>query len=370
MFRVLRPELFTPNCGSILNPYVFQGSRFVKSVQNPTKEDTLNGNYKPRLTAVNRLTEGGRQIELRIEFSAPKLLFGNNFDELAQQDFQKVVQTLNCKLKEMGVVVGLDNLARAPVSAVHYSKNVALDDFTSVSMIISELAKVDVNQRMDISESKYRNSGHCLHYHADSFEVVFYDKLKDLEQANKSPKRAIENDNYCQMNIYDEISKIKPFEVFRMEVRLGNATKIRQLFKKVGSDTKLVFNEVFNRDVSQKVLLHFWEQVDAGLSVFKMDATSPCDLLRGIKKNNPTMRPSKLLKLIGAIVLIKEVGYRPLREALGIKSRDANVWYSLKKELKSVDQLKITDKYKSILKVKDALKAFIPLRLADYDIQF
>ncbi len=370
MFRVISPELFAPNCESIINPYSFKGQRFLKSVQNSFGNDPLKRGCMVKLTIGNRLREGGREIELRVELSLSKLLFGNSFDELKQEDFVRVVRALDCRLRKMGVVVDLDNLAKAPVSAVHYSKNIAFTDFTFPSTIISELAKVNINQMMDVSESKYRNGGHCLHYHADSFEVTFYDKLKDLEQAIKRGKRAIEKDNDCQLSIYDEIRKIKPFEVLRIEVRLGNRTKIKQLFKKLGLNVNLSFNEVFNSGLSQKVLLHFWDQVDVGLSVFKMDAKSPCDLLHGIKKNHPTMQPSKLLKLVGSIILIQEIGSRALREALGIKRGNANVWYSLISDLKKIDQLRDGDKYRSILKVKQALNSFISLRLADYDIQF
>ena len=370
MFTVIAPELFTPNCGSIADPSIFRGQRLVKAVQNSYGNDPLSKQCMVKLTVVNRLIKGGRQVELRVEVSLSKLVFGNSFDELGQQDFLKVVRALDNRLREMGVIVSLDNIARAPVSAVHYSKNVALTDFTFPSTIISELAKVDINQVMDVSESKYRNGGHALHYHANSFEVVFYDKLKDLEQAMKSEKRTIEGDNDCQLSIYDEIRKRKPFEVFRMEVRLGKVWKINQIFKKVGMEVDLTFDKVFSKELSQKVLLYFWQQVDAGISIFKMDAKSPFDLLRAIRKNNSNMQPTKLLKLVGSIILIQEAGYRPLREALGIRSKNAKIWYSLKKELRSVDNLKVTDKYNSILKVKQALNAFIPLRLADYDIQF
>lgn len=369
MFRVIEPEKFTPNCLAILDPYSFRGQALVKAIQNPTKEDMLDHNYKPRLTIMNRQIDAGRQVQLKIEFSAAKLLFGNNFDELEDKDFPRLLQVLSEKLKEMGVIIAPGNLFKAPVGSIHYSKNVVLNDYTSASMIIDELSKIDLSEKLDLSESKFRNAGHCLHYHANSFEVIFYDKLKDLEQAKGSGKRSIEKENYCQLNILDAIKEKKPFGVFRMEIRLGNRTKMKQLFKKLEVGDSLLFCNLFKKELAKKVLMHYWNEVDKGLSFFSMDAKSPFDLLGSLKKSNPSITPNKLLKIIGAIFLIQEGGTRRLRTVFGWQSGNADSWYALKKELISINNFKQGDKYKSILKVKQALNAFIPLRLTDYDIQ-
>jgi 6-phosphogluconate dehydrogenase (decarboxylating) len=77
---------------------------YFKLIQNPTKSELKNGIYKPRLTMTKRFNTTGRhEATLAIEFSAPKLLYGNNFDELTENDFTLVVELLQSKLKEMGV---------------------------------------------------------------------------------------------------------------------------------------------------------------------------------------------------------------------------------------------------------------------------
>ena len=93
---------------------------FFKCINNPTREDKKKGTYKPRLTIIKR----GRMFFLKIEFSAPKLIFGNNLDELEETDFDEIVETLQKRMEEMGVKIFKDLIEQAEVSAFHPSKNV------------------------------------------------------------------------------------------------------------------------------------------------------------------------------------------------------------------------------------------------------
>ena len=157
-----------------------------KVEQNATPEDLREGNYKPRLTIYARPVAGAMSKVLKIEFSAPKLLFGNNFEEMADSDFEELINRLQAKLKEMGVWVYAKVLETAVPTGIHYSKNFVLARGTSTSMIISELAKANVSKRLDSNKVRFRNEGHYLSWHTNSFEVVFYDKVKDLDQSKKS----------------------------------------------------------------------------------------------------------------------------------------------------------------------------------------
>jgi len=369
MFTVLRPELFQPNCEPLLNYQNYRGRGLVKAIQNPSKQDVVEKNYKPRLTLENRPSKFGRSVTLRVEFSAPKLLWGNNFDELNGSDFLNVSLTLISKLGSMGVVVTLGQLWNVPVSAIHYSKNIILDDFTSVSMILDEIYKTDISYRLDSNTKDYRNEGHCIKFHANSHEIVFYDKLKDLEQASISEKRSIEKHNDCQMDIFQVLDKIKkPFEVLRMEIRLGNRQKIRHLLKSLAVDKELTFANLFNISLAKKVLKYYWEKIDDGIAFFQINAKSPIDLIEAIKKRHPNIKYGQLLKILGLITLIQEVGVRRTRGVLGFTKNGSCGWYRLKKDLKEINDLKTMDKYHSISKISHALNEFTPLRLSDYEL--
>ena len=87
-FEILQPDRFSPSAkGLLLPPYYALGSRgHFTCVQNPTKADLQAGRYLPRLTLAKRKSSAGFALTLRIEFSAPKLIFGNNFDELETRE--------------------------------------------------------------------------------------------------------------------------------------------------------------------------------------------------------------------------------------------------------------------------------------------
>ena len=204
-FEIFEPGRFSPAADGLLHaPYYKLGGRGNFSCyQNPTKADFDAGRYLPRLTLSKRKARGGFALTLKVEFSAPKLLHGNNFDELRSRDFDRVLATLRQALASMGVRVDDDTLRAARVSAIHYSKNIALADHTSCSMVMRELDLIDLNGRLDLSHTDYRYEGHTIRYHANSFELTFYDKLRDLEKARYSEKRAIECDNRVQLGLFD-----------------------------------------------------------------------------------------------------------------------------------------------------------------------
>ena len=82
-------------------PYIASVNGVRKCVQNPTKEDERYGIYKPRLTLIRRWDGTKGIITLKIEFSIPKLLFGNNFDELSDNDFSDTIKRLRERLLDM-----------------------------------------------------------------------------------------------------------------------------------------------------------------------------------------------------------------------------------------------------------------------------
>jgi hypothetical protein len=115
-FEVREPNRFSPSAqGLLVPPYYRLGARgnFL-CVQNPTKADFAAGRYAPRLTLAKRKQRTGFTLTLRVEFSAPKLVFGNNFDELTSRDFERVLGALHVSVNEMGIEVESDTLRGAP----------------------------------------------------------------------------------------------------------------------------------------------------------------------------------------------------------------------------------------------------------------
>lgn len=332
-------------------------------VQNPTKTELQTGLYKPRLTLTNRFnTSGQRGITLAIEFSAPKLLYGNNFDELTDNDFNAVIDKLEEVLKTMGIRVFHTLMLIAPVSAIHYSKNIPLIDGSTPNYLISKIKEANIPLALDVNQTDYRNDGHSYKWHSNSYEVAFYDKIKDLEMAKKSDKRAIEKDNTLQLNLFDGLTKRKKLEVLRMEVRINKRQKMRQLFNTLKIEKELVFQNLFTQSISQRVLLHYLSELERQRpKLLDYKKTNANSLLADLIINNPDIGVKRIIQLFGLKKVFDDFTPRELRTMFG-KYSDRS-WYRLFAEAKKIKLPKTKSPFEDIRK---NLTSFEPLKLVDF----
>ncbi len=363
-FTIWDHARFTPStAGLFQEPYYSIGKRgYIKCVQNPTAQELENGIYKPRLTVVRRMGTTTYATTLRIEFSVPKLIFGNNFDEVTDKDFKAVIAQLKGRLKEMGVFVYHGFLEEAPVSAIHYSKNIPLMDYSTPSTILKELSKADVNQRLDLNQTDFRNGGHSLKFRANNFEIVFYDKVKDMARAKNSEKRAIEKDYAGQLELFDTIKPKKPFEVLRFEIRLGNRAKIKAVLRKLGLPCEITFKELFAQKTAQMILQAYFQEIMASYSLLHLKPDFWRNFVWSFRVQHPESKIRKMLQIAGMTAICQELGAREFREAIGIYGR--HHWPQLKKDLLNyASNGGATQPFKVI---EQALRDFRPLKLADF----
>ncbi len=368
-FEVLDPDRFSPSAkGLLAPPYYPLGARGnFASVLNPTKMNLAAGRYAPRLTLVKRKVRSGFSLTLRIEFSAPKLLYGNNFDELTGRDFEAVLDALHRSVVAAGIRVRIDTLRGANVSAIHFSKNIAFTDYTTCSMVMSELAVIDLDGRLDLSHTDYRNEGHAIRYHANSYEVTFYDKLKDLDKARYSEKRAIEGDYRPQLHLFaDHGAFPKELEVLRMEVRLGTRAKIMGIVRSIEPGTEPTFAALGNPWIAKAALMRFWKAVRSQLPLVEQaKAQRPEDLLaRLAAEANGSARPGALLQQLGACVLVGSVGFRGAC-ALMTRHCSLRTWQRYKRQMKALPPAEPKG-FSALRRVDEALARFEPLRIRDF----
>lgn len=204
-----------------------------------------------------------------------------------------------------------------------------------------------------------------LRYHASSYEVTFYDKLKDLEQANISEKRAIENDNFIQRDLFRQGKQPKQLEVLRMEVRFGNRSKIKAMLAKLDIKASVTFRELFSAAIAKKMLLHYWQTAVQDMPILAMSQHKPEDLMLAmLAEGKGTAKPAKLLQRLGALVLVRNIGMRGIKSMLSGHCTD-RTWQRLKKELEGLD-MTTSMKYAAIRNVSNALAQFEPLKLAPF----
>jgi len=310
-------------------------SYYAKFVKNPSKRDLESGLYFPRLTGINRNVNGRLDAFIKVEFSIPKLLYLNNLDEVSDKDFILIISTLKDRLLRMGIAVPEKYLRYAPVTAVHYSKNILLTGGYTSQFILSELSKIDIRKSFDFSKTKFTNDGQSIYAYTISHSFVVYDKIADLK---KDEKRAIDKDQTLyQRTLFDSIGKKELYEVLRFEIRISKKQKLNTLFKKLGLKENPNFEEVFKKKISKIVVRYYWDTLVKNNSTILFGfSTGPKDLLKQILIANPKLKPKQALYFASLMSMTKDGnGTRELRSILS-KYGDDRTWYRIKADIKTV----------------------------------
>lgn len=356
------PDRFTPNALTVLG-----SNRFIKGFNNPSKYE-IEYNYKPKLTLCRRFPR--EKTTLSVEFSAPKVVFnGDNVSELDDSYFDELVDKLYEKIQTMGVYISKENIINAPVSAFHPSKNILIIHGYTSKGIIREIGRINAPKRFDVDNKTFRNNGHSLQFYTRVNSIVFYDKIADI---SKLAKRSIDQEKTnAQLKLFDKIQanrKENQIEILRMEVRLIGKQKIKEVFKKVGYGhiTNPTLKDVFQKDLCQKVIKTYWEEIilENNLFLFSIQE-KPQKILSDILKHPPIGKNKiKQLKqaifLTGIISLCKdEEGVRGLREIVE-ESFSRRTWYRVvSDELKKANNaFKPTNCYGFIGQITEAINKF------------
>lgn len=314
---------------------------YFRTTRNPIPAERRRGIYRPRLTFVRRLTGIDKTTnELLVEMSLPKLIFGNNFEEVAENDFEIIVNTLAQNLKEMGVLIPVEQIRKASVVKIDLCKNIILPEYVSAVSVIGHIKKADISTIYDIDDTRFRNGGRIFHIHCNASDIAFYDKVADLRQGKISEKRSFEKDNYVQTKLLKKIQQNRR-DVLRMEIRLNGKKKIKAELKAVGVDyVELSFENIFKADLAKDILLSHWNKIFKAIPKLLIDSDSPEQLFYEIIKNNK-MTPQKALAKLGFILLSEQCeDSRQLRNVIeGRFSRSA--WIGLRRAREPPDKTQL-----------------------------
>lgn len=215
--------------------------------------------------------------------------------------------------KQWGVVVTQQILEQAPLIAIHYSKNIPLTDGSIPYHFINKVKEANVQLSLDINQTDYRD-GHSYKWHANSYKVVFYDKIKDLELAKKSDKRTLEKDNALQLHLFDTLRQRKMFEVLRMEAHLTKRQKIKQLLQIIGITSDLTLKKLCKPAISKKVLLYYLSEIESKRpALLNYKPTSDQGLLAALILNNPQRSAKHIIQAFGLKKALEAVTSRELR---------------------------------------------------------
>lgn len=326
--------------------------QYSKFVRNPKKAEKDTGKYFPRLTGYKR--QYSQDANVRIELSLPKLIYLNNLDELEDKDFNNVIDTLQERLKEMGVIISKKDIINSSVSSVHYSKNILLKDGYTCNYLISEMNKVNLRKTFDFARSRYINDGQSLYAHTTSHQLVIYDKILDLK---KGERKAIDKEQTLyQRSLFEIIDNDKKElqEILRFEVRLSHKVKMNKVFEELGYNKNPLFKDVFKSEISKKVVNNYWQKLikERNLGVFTISMTSK-DIIQALYLSNLKMKPKQIIYLLGLYQLARdENGLRELRTIISKRAND-RTWYRVARDMQEAGDIISKNKTRSWVKQID-----------------
>jgi len=332
---------------------------YERYIRNPWRREKDSGLYFPRLSGYKTRWKEDADF-VRIEFSVPKIVFLNNLTELRDTDFESLIKTLQERLKMMNIGIEKETLRRASVRCVHFSKNIILTDGYTTSYIIKELNKVNMRKNIDMTKARYMNGGESLCAHTTTHEMVIYDKVSDLK---KWTKRAIDKDQTAyQMNLFEPIQKAKT-EILRIEIRLSDTNKMNRVLVELWYNKNPHFFEVFNTEMSQKVLLYYWKKYITDWSLGTHSTlTTPHEVLTACLSKKCKLKEA--IYLTGLVLLSRDGdGVRDLRTII-TKNAHERTWYRTVSDLKKMETILADIQYPRswVTQLEKALKEYAPIK--------
>lgn len=367
-FMVGNPNLFTPalNINEKTTDFNFGRHRFQKYIQNATLADKQAGIYLPRLTVYKRFEDYREIYDLHIEFSVPKLLNNNSVQEYDEADFDKVISILKARLTKMEIRIFETLLRKAIVVKAHFGKNIPLPPPMTVQDAISTLYKADIGKTKDVNIRHYGNNGQALYFYASSANIIFYDKLKDVQ----TPKaKAVDKDKLYLDRLYTDIwnGEQKP-EVLRFEIRLAKQQSLISFLSKIKKEKlkSITFEDLFKKELWQKSLLAKWSEIiksPASQLAFKLERPTEevfDAIISGLtsKKKKQAHSLNTALASLGLYSLINQYGVRKTRDKIE-KNWTNKSWTRLSGKIKiSATTLRGTPPSLAISEIQSALEKF------------
>jgi len=352
--QIIDPARFTPNARHL---EAFKG--FGKCTNNGLKEVKKQGKYQAKLTAIKR----DRVYFLKIEFSAPKVMFGDNLNEIMESDFEPMILRLREMVREMGVLLQVEQIKNAKVIGFHPSKNIPLTNRYTASFAIRELYKVNLSEKMDIQRVSFRNDGEAIQLYSKRHSFVFYDKINDL---TKPEKRAIDKNQTAQQRSLFEFIRAnkKGLEVLRLEIRLSQSDKMKEVLADVGFDQEPILKNIFKKSLCQKIVKHYWESLFVGDLFLFNTFNNPQKILEMILQKYPKTRIRTAIMLVGLNLLCKDDdGFRGFRKIVA-NYKTRNNWYSLRRYLEKLSDNFFTRTIHGFVDdIQREIKEFEPFKL-------
>lgn len=356
----IRPDSYdkwSPSLNGIVTPPYCKlgGKGSIKSILNLS--DKRLGVYAPKLAFCKRIVRGGFRYTLYVEFSAPKVFFGNNLEELTDDDLGALCSRLSEFLKVGGVNLSVEELKHCTVKSVHYGKNIILANGVLPDYAIQYLRKANLSLKCREYKASYSDGGMAVHNATNPRAFCVYDKKKELVNAKQTEKGRFEEDSWCQIPMLDDLHGV---EILRLELRLGTKKAICAEFEAHQiSLCELSFEALFKTEIARELLLAQIINTECRILPILENESDIVQFAGQVSFLNPRIHSSTIAWAV-AIKALSDAGksMREIRQLFRVSSQQ---WSEL---MVRMGNLSIPPpKVDSLSDVKMQLKEFNPVRL-------
>lgn len=344
--------------GFVAPPYYKLGRKgSIKSILNLSNKQL--GIYAPKLTFHKGVAHDGFSYNLYIEFSAPKLLFDNNLEELTDNDLDTLCLSLSTFLMNNGINLSANELRHCPVKSVHYGKNVVLTDGVLPDLIIQYLSKANMPLKRREQKTLYPGGGTAFHSATNTRAFCVYDKKKEIHSTNHTKGSIFETDSWCQVSTLNSLNNI---EVLRLELRLESKKAIQTEFRKCKIPISYTspLEELFKTEIAKKLLQSQIMNMEHQILPILKNESGLMQFAELVSSLNPHARPTTIALAITLKTLSNYKSTREIRQMLRTSNQQ---WSRLMSQMSNINIP--PPKTDCLDAIKRQLEEFKPIKLEE-----
>ena len=320
------------------------GSRFVYSNQTWRKERTNQGIYTPKYWIEQDYVNPNITF-LVLEFSVPKLLFGENLTELKDEHFPLVVEKLQSFLQEISLYFTRTQIENFTPILFAVGKNLDITNFCSCDTAIHALSPFNNRFRSEHRIIQFNgNSGKELYFNNKSTTFKVYEKILEMiaNATTREERKLVDAWVGHSKSKYGK-EKVLAVEVLRFELTLKTKATINQAMKKYGVILP-TFQNIFKKEIwDELVQKEVGDIFNQPLSNFIFLATLQKPIIDAfLDKNYKSIRAKDMAR--GILQSLQEKGLAKTKRYY-MQNYSRQTWYN---HMERLNKLERTTDFSSI----------------------
>ncbi|MDL2235792.1 hypothetical protein LJC07_06560 [Christensenellaceae bacterium OttesenSCG-928-L17] len=207
----------------------------------------------------------GRCWAYQIKLSIPKLLFGNNLQEVCERDFTRVVDKLYEVLVflELPIEITKKQLINARVRRIDYGKNILFKNATTMSDLNELLRLAEHSKATKTGQIHYRQSkGEMFRMGIQNRVFIIYDKAAEMKENLKKAKPAFDEEFSHYGKIVEQFEKRPELNCIRLELQIGTSKQLKtELERRRFNKEDISFRAMFNDTIAIDLLNFYYDKL-------------------------------------------------------------------------------------------------------------